>query len=438
MMLFQMLEEKDKSGSLIQVGLVGAGQMGEGLVCQMEGMKGMQGAVVADIIPGRAKAVFYEAGLTDADIIETEDAAVAAQALADGKRVASTDANMVAKVEGLDIVVEATGIPEVGAKVAMDTILERKHMLQMNVETDATVGYYLRKMAKAAGVVYTLTAGDEPGSTMELYDMAHSLGFEVVSAGKGKNNPLDRSANPDSCAARAAEQQMSPKMLASFVDGTKTMVEMTSLGNMIGFEPDILGMHGPKTTPNTIKDTYIPKSNGGVLDNLYTVDYGLGIAPGVFVVFTTDQDKIARDLTYLSMGPGPYWALYRPYHLTSLETPISIARAVLLNMTTAATDITPVCETVTYAKRDLKAGEQIDALGGFTVYGMIDKASAAREGNLLPLGLAPGATLVNDVEMGSPISYDNVELVEDQTIRQLRRLQDSMLKDEYEPVAVSV
>lgn len=437
-MLFQRLEEREKSDNPIKVGLVGAGQMGEGLVCQMEGMNGMKGFVVADIIPGRAKEVFYEAGLSDADIVETDDAAVAAQAVEDGKRVASTDANMVAKVDGLEVVVEATGIPEVGAKVAMDTILERKHMLQMNIETDATVGYYLTKMANAAGVVYTVSAGDEPGSTMELYDMAHSLGFEVVAAGKGKNNPLNRAANPDTVAERAAQQQMSPKMLASFVDGTKTMVEMTSLGNMIGFEPDVRGMHGPKTTPATIKDTYIPKANGGVLDNLYTVEYGLGIAPGVFVVFTTDQDKIARDLTYLSMGPGPYWALYRPYHLTSLETPISIARAVLLNMTTGSTNLAPVCETVTFAKRDLKAGEKIDALGGFTVYGMIDSAAVAREENLLPLGLAPGATLLNDVEMGTPISYDDVEVVEDQTIRQLRRLQDAMLKDEYAEVAVPV
>lgn len=434
-MLFQLLEEREKSDNPILVGLVGAGQMGEGLVCQMEGMKGMKGYVVSDIIPGRAVAVFHEAGLSDDDIVETNDAGVAAQAVADGKRVASTDADMVAKVEGLDVVVEATGIPDVGAKVAMDTILERKHMLQMNIETDATVGYYLSKMAKAAGVVYTVSAGDEPGSTMELYDMAHSLGFEVVAVGKGKNNPLDRTANPDTCAARAAEQQMSPKMLASFVDGTKTMVEMTSLGNMVGFEPDIRGGHGPKTTRDTIKDTYIPQNEGGVLSERYRVEYGLGIAPGVFVVFTTDQDKIARDLRYLSMGPGPYWHLYRPYHLTSLETPISIARAVLLNMTTGATQMPPVCETVAFAKKDLKAGEKIDALGGFTVYGMIEKSSISRELDLLPLGLAPGATLVNDVEMGAPLTYADVELLEDQTIRQLRRLQDTMLKDAYEKTA---
>ena len=319
------------------------------------------------------------------------------------------------------------GFPEVGARVALDAIMERKHVVQMNVETDATVGYILRKMANAAQVVYTLSAGDEPGSTMELVDFAVSLGFTVVAAGKGKNNPLNRASNPDSAADKAARQQMNPKMLASFEDGTKTMVEMTSLGNAIGFEPDVRGMHGPQATPKTIADVYVPKANGGVLDNLNVVDYGLGIAPGVFVVFTTEHPKIVRDLQYLSMGQGPYWALYRPYHLTSLETPISIGRAALYHQTTIATDIAPVCETITVAKKDLKAGEVIDALGGFTVYGLIEKTSVSRQENLLPLGLAPGSTLTRDVKMGEAISYDDVEIKEGQTILNLRRMQDQML-----------
>jgi len=435
-MIYQQLAERKRAGNPIKVGLVGAGQMGEGLVCQMEGTGGMIGAAVADIIPGRATAALHEAGLSGSDIVETNDAATASQAIADGKRVASTDADLIAQIDGLDMVVEATGIPEVGAKVAMDTILGRKHMMQMNVETDATVGYYLRKMAKAAGVVYTLTAGDEPAATMELYDLAISNGFDVVCAGKGKNNPLNRASNPDTAAEKAARNQMSPKMLASFEDGTKTMVEMTSLGNMIGYEPDITGMHGPTSTRDTLQNVYVPQADGGVLSSPYKVEYGLGIAPGVFIVFTSDQEKIRRDLRYLQMGPGPYWALYRPYHLTSLETPMSIAKAVLLGFTSGATDLTPVCETVAYAKRDLKAGETIDGLGGFMVYGMIEKASVARQESLLPLGLAPGAQLVNDIPMGTPIGYADVELNDSLTIVNLRRLQDTMVAGELEQVGV--
>lgn len=426
-MLHKLLEERAAAGQPIRVGLVGAGQMGEGLVCQMEMMHGIKAFAIADVVPGRAAAVFREAKAPGEQVVETNDAGLAAQALAEGRRVASTNANLISQLPNLDIVVEATGIPEVGARVAMDAILAKKHVLQMNVETDATVGYILRRMANTADVIYTLTAGDEPGATMELYDFARSLGFKVICAGKGKNNPLDRTANPDTVADKAAKQMMNPKMLASFVDGTKTMVEMTSLGNAIGFVPDVRGMHGPEVNPKNIAQVFAPKSAGGILDNTGVVEYGLGIAPGVFVVFTTDHPKIIRDLRYLSMGQGPCWALYRPYHLTSLETPISIARAVLKGETTIATDLPPVAETATAAKRDLKAGEKIDALGGFTVYGMIEKASTAHQDNLLPLGLAPGARLVKDVPMGTLLRYDDVQLDESLTIFHLRRLQDKML-----------
>ncbi len=428
MELFNALKAHEQSGKTIRVGLVGAGQMGEGLTCQMELMHGMRTFAIADVLPGRAKQALKTAGLEDSQIVETDDAGVASQAVADGKRVATTRAELLSRIAGLDIVVEATGIPEIGAQVAFDAILNRKHVLQMNVETDATVGYILRKMARAAGVVYTLTAGDEPGTTMELFDFAKSLGFEIVAAGKGKNNPLDRSANPDTVAEKAKAQMMNPKMLASFVDGTKTMVEMTSFANAAGFVPDVQGMHGPEVTPKTLAEVFSTKQDGGILNGTGVVDYGRGVAPGVFVIFTTDQPKIVRDLKYLSMGAGPNWALYRPYHLTSLETPISIARAVLKGETTIATDIPPKAETVAFAKRDLKTGETIDALGGFTVYGMIERSAVAAEHDYLPLGLAPGAVLKRDVKTGEPVTYADVELKTDTTIHYLRNLQEQDLR----------
>ena len=422
-MLLPQLKKLDTQGKTIDVGLVGAGQMGEGLVAQMELMHGMQAGAVVDIRPGRAREVLVGAGVDPALIVETDDADEAAGAIDAGRRVASTNVE-VTWSEPLDITVEATGIPEVGARVAYGAILANRHVLQMNVETDATVGYILRKMANAAGVVYTLTAGDEPGATMELFDFATSLGFDVICAGKGKNNPLDRTATPDSVSERAAAKMMNPKMLSSFVDGTKTMVEMTSLANAIGFVPDIPGMRGPEVTPKTIAEVYSPAENGGVLSSTGVVEYGRGIAPGVFVVFTTEHPKLVRDLQYLSMGEGPYWALYRPYHLTSLETPISIARAVLRRETTVATDSAPTAETVAYAKRDLHEGEVIDELGGFSVYGMIERADTAGAQGMLPLGLAPGAVVVKDLAIGDPLTYGHVQLDESQMILQLRRLQD--------------
>ncbi len=422
-MLFPVLKARHDRGEILKVGLVGAGQMGEGLVAQMEIMLGMRGFVVADVVPGRALDVLRSAGVPDSDIVETDDPDVATSATESGKRVASTNP-ATAWIGPIDVTVEATGIPEVGARVSYEAILARKHVLQMNVETDATVGWVLRRMANAAGVVYTLTAGDEPGSTMELYDFAISLGFDVVCAGKGKNNPLDRTGNPDTVAEKAAAQQMNPKMLASFVDGTKTMVEMTSFANAVGFVPDVPGMHGPEVTPKQLAEVYSPRADGGILSGTKRVEYGRGIAPGVFVVFTTEHPKLVRDLKYLSMGPGPYWALYRPYHLTSLETPISIARAAIYGDTTVATDNAPTAETVTYAKKPLEAGETIDSLGGFAVYGMIESAAEARKQNLLPLGLAPGSVVKRSIEVGQPVTYDDVDVDDSQMIVHLRRLQD--------------
>ena len=412
---------------MIRVAIVGAGQMGEGLAAQTELMDGIRVVALADIRPSIARQAFESAGVDGAQIVETDDLSLAASAIGDGKRVATTNTAIVNHIEQVDIVVEATGIPNVGAEVAHNAILGKRHVLQMNVETDATVGYLLRKLADDAGVIYTLTSGDEPGATMELYDFAKTLGFDVVCAGKGKNNPLDREATPDTVKQKAAAQQMNPKMLASFVDGTKTMVEMTALANAIGFVPDVRGMHGPQVTPDTIDSVFVPRDAGGVIGDVGRVEYGIGIAPGVFVVFTAHNPKITRDLRYLNVGPGPYWALYRPYHLANLETPISIIRAVINRATTIATLTPPTAETVTYAKRALKAGEHIDSLGGYTVYGMIERATVAAEQRLLPIGLAPGAVLKQDVAAHRPITYDDVEIDDSLTIVQLRKKQDAML-----------
>ena len=203
---------------------------------------------------------------------------------------------------------------------------------------------------------------------------------------------------------------MSPKMLASFEDGTKTMVEMTSIANAIGFEPEIRGAHGPTVTVQDLPKVFSPKESGGILSGVKIVDYAVGPAPGVFVIITTDREKIIRDLNYLSLsGHNGYWCLYRPYHLANLETPISIANAVLNGLSTLECLQPPTPETITVAKRDLKKGEKIDALGGFTVYGMIEKFSIAKKDKLLPLGLAVGAVLNKDLSLGSALTYDDVE-----------------------------
>lgn len=416
------------NGHPIRVGLVGAGQMGTGLIGQMELMDGMKAVAVTDVIPGRALAAFLEADVNAELVNEVENADGADGAILKGKRAALSSTEELLKIPSLDIIVESTGIPEVGAQVCSKAIEAGKHVVNMNVEADATIGYYLGQKAKAAGVVYTMAAGDEPGAIKELYDFADALGFEILAVGKGKNNVLNRASNPDSVSEKAKKKQMSPKMLASFEDGTKTMVEMTSIANAIGFAPEVRGAYGPNVTVQDLPKVFSPKEAGGILNGKKIVDYAVGPAPGVFVIITTDRAKIIRDLNYLGLsGHNGYWCLYRPFHLANLETPISIANAVLNGLSTLVCLQPPTAETITVAKKDLKKGDKIDALGGFTVYGMIEKVTVAKEENLLPLGLAVGAILKKDIPLGTAFKYDDVDLDKTQLIFELRQKQDALL-----------
>jgi predicted homoserine dehydrogenase-like protein len=227
---------------------------------------------------------------------------------------------------------------------------------------------------------------------------------------------------------QAKQQDMNPKMLTEFVDGSKTMVEMTAVANATGLVPDISGMHGPRATPDTLAQIFCPKEDGGILSQRGVVDYALGnIAPGVFLIITTQQPKVIKDLKYLRLGPGPYWALYRPYHLANIETPLSVAQAVLLHQTTLAPQGPPVAETTTVAKRDLRPGEVLDGLGATTVHGGIERADVAREGKMLPLGLSERARVRRDIAQGQTLTYDDVELDERSFIVHARRLQDMLI-----------
>jgi predicted homoserine dehydrogenase-like protein len=392
-------------------------------------MDGMRVMATADVLKGRAEAAYAESDISAERVVHMDDDTTkAAELIQQGARIATVSADWLVQIPALDVIVECTGVPEVGAQICMSAIEAGRSVVNMNVETDATVGYWLARRAREKKVIYTLVAGDEPGSIKEIYDFADALGFEIVTIGKGKNNPLDRSANPDTVRARAERQMMSAKMLASFVDGTKTMVEMTSVGNATGYAPEVPGAYGPKCSVADLPKVFVPKSAGGIFNGRGAVDYAVGPAPGVCVIITTDQPKIARDLKYLGLSNhGDYWALYRPYHLANLEAPISIARAVLDQEVTLATYRAPVAETVACAKRDLKPGEKIDALGGYTVYGLIERAEHARAEQMVPIGLVVGATVENPVLAGQPIRSCDVALNERQTIVRLRREQDDLL-----------
>ena len=430
-MFLQDMRKLREQGRKVRIGLVGAGQMGEGLICQCERIGDRRGGLEVSAVFSRrvssCEAAFSSAGLPASQVVLCDNAGAADEALWQGKRVIISSLEQLCAIEQLDLIVEATGIPEIGARTALQAIANRKHIVQMNVEADATVGYILRQKAQAAGVIYTLSSGDEPGAIMELYDFARTLGFEVICVGKGKNNRVHRHATAADPAvqAKARRFRMNPTMLTSFVDGSKTMVEMCSLGNAIGYTPTQRGMEGHEVTPQTIAQVYCPVESGGILRRNRVLDYAYGIAPGVFVVIKVDHPKLLLDFQYLALGDGPYYPLYRPYHLVSLETPISILRCVLHGQASLATECKPLNEALALAKRNLEPGWELGKVGGENYYGSID--ICAHSTGILPLGLAGAARLKKAVAADRPIAYEDVELNADSCIVQLRSEQDALL-----------
>lgn len=425
--LNEKLRELEENNRHIKVALVGAGLMGKGMVSQMTLVKGIMPSLVIDRTVDKAIEAYTLAGVSREDILIAKTLKDINIGMERNKFIVCNDIQLASKANLIDVVVDATGRPDAGARIAMDSIMNNKHIVMLNVEADMVVGPILNKLAKSAGVVYTGTAGDEPGSVKEIYDFAEVSGFEILAIGKGKNNPIDYDVTPDSIRERAMESGLKPSMLAGFIDGTNTMIEMTVMANATGFTPDIRGGHGPKGSADELPGIFSLKEEGGILNRYGIVDYVRGIAPGVFAIVTSKLPQVQSQMKFLSMGSGPNYILYRPYHLTSLETPISIARAAIHKLPTIAPIDKPICETVTIAKKDLKTGERLDGIGGYTVYGTIDTYETAKEENLLPIGLINENTIVKrDIKKGELITNDMVELDKDTMIYKLRQMQDEI------------
>jgi predicted homoserine dehydrogenase-like protein len=430
-MLYKILNElkkKESAGEIINIGLVGCGQMGSGMVNITHQSPGMEITAIADLEVERGINTFIETGYARDQIKVCERVNEAQRALEEGKVVVTSDACLLAKVPAIEAVIEATGSTEVGSKVAFSGILESKHVIMLNVETDVTVGWVLKKMADQAGVVYTTSAGDEPGALMELYRFARLMGFKIVTIGKGKNNPVNHYATPEMLEKEALSKHMNPKMLCAFVDGTKTMVEMAEVSNATGAEPDIPGMHGAKVDVAELSTTYISKRDGGIFEKDYVVDYSTGkVAPGVFVIITTDSEHLRNDLRFYSMGEGPYYTLYRPYHLCSFETPISVARACITGEPTI-NSLEMNSEVVTVAKRDLFIEDKLDGFGGYDFYGKTYSYKESCALNALPVGIAEGAVVKREIKKGEVITYNDVDLEKKSFVVKLRGIQDNLLK----------
>ena len=424
------LAARADTGKPIRIGLVGAGEMGTDIVSRVAHMSGIEIGAISELKPGAAaRSVEIAYGCPGrSQAVSTADEANAAM---EAGRIAVTD-NVDALLEAglIDVVVDATGIPAVGADIGLRAMERGKHLVMMNVEADVTIGAYLRAEAERLGVIYSLGAGDEPSSCMELIEFVSAMGHRIISAGKGKNNPLNIDATPTEYTEEAIRRHMNPRMLVEFVDGSKTMVEMAAIANATGLIPDKPGMHGPACSREDLNKVLVPTSHGGLLSsNEGRVDFtiGKGVAPGVFVVAEMDHPRIRERMEDLKMGKGPYFTFFRPYHLTSLEVPLTCARVVLYGKADMVPMPRPVAEVCAVAKKDLAVGEALDQIGEYCYRAWIMEAGEARAATAIPCGLLTGAKVMAPIRKGDLITTANATVPADSRIAELRARQDKML-----------
>ena len=427
-MLRKDLVQRESEGKRIRCAVSGAGWIGGSFVTQVSRMKGMEVTVLADTDTRLARQVFKSTGVPADAVVETDSIAKAQDALHRGRRVVTSSYTLAAQLRDVDIVVDVTPSPAIGAETAWACIQHRKNVVLVNIEADVTVGRILKKLADKAGVLYTVSNGDEPGCLMELWEYVQTLGFQPIAIGKGKNNALNIAATPDSVAQSARKDNKDPYQIASYVDGTKTMFEMTCVANATGCLPIKRGMVGPEATRQTVNDIFALTEDGGICPFPGVVDFvqGSDMSGGVFITVRVDNARIADDLRYLKAGNGRYTTFFRPYHLWFIEAPISVARAHLYGEPWLVPLDRPVVDVLAIAKKDLSPGETLDAFGGYAFHGSMDRAEAAKKLDALPVGLAPGAKMVKAVKKGVVITWADVQLDESSTVVKLRRQQDAL------------
>lgn len=419
-----------RNNNHIKIGLVGCGEMGTDLLCRIALMDGMQ---IVHIVTRNLEKVFEACTIAFNDqnlAIECQNISSVYKCLDLGKIAASTDLDLLVQNEQIDIVIDATGHPNAGAEIGYKILESGKHLVSMNIEADTTIGAILTHEAKKRGLIYSLGAGDEPSSCMELINFIAAMGHEIVAAGKGKNNPLIPNITPDQIALEASERNLNPRMLVEFIDGSKTMVEMAAISNATGLKMDIDGMHGAEVNLENLHEVFIPKSKGGILNNFGIVDFTIGknVAPGVFVIAYMPQKRIKARMDYLNLGVGPYYTFFRPYHLTSLEVPLTCAKIAIYGQADMQSLDKPTTEVCALAKKDLQIGDKLDFIGLYTyrAYNLDVKKAQAKKA--IPCGLLEGATIIKPVKQGELFTSDNCKINENLFIAQLRKKQDNLLQ----------
>lgn len=428
-MLRERLEAREAAGTPVRVGVIGAGRFGTMVICQLAAIRGMRPSVVADLDGGRAIRALVHAGFPEDAVVRADTVGRVEAAMARGAPSLTEDLQVLLE-SPVDVVVEATGVPEVAVRAATEAFRRGKHVVMVSVEADVLVGSVLRRMADQAGVVYSAAYGDQPALIHELVEWARVLGFQVVAAGKGtKYLPQYRKGTPEDIWDRygmdpALREGLNPQMYNSFTDGTKSAIEMAAVANMTGLRPDVRGMHFPPAGIAELAEVLKPREAGGILRRSGVVEVVSSLdregrpVPndlrwGVYVVITSPKPYLRRCFAEYGMPvdrTGTFAAMYRPYHLVGMELPISIARAALDHRATGAPLQVPIAAVVCAAKRALAPGEALDGEGGWTVYGIIDDADAAWRDRLLPMGLSRGARIIRPVAEDGLVRLDDVAI----------------------------
>lgn len=401
------LKEREKNNNPVKVGLIGAGYMGRGTALTIErSVPGMKVAALYNRTISKAEKAFKQAGVSGfkqvAGVQELE------QIINEGGYAITDDISLICQSENIDVIIEATGQIEFGTEVTLKAIENKKHVVLMNAELDATIGPILKTYADRQGVIITNADGDQPGVIMNLMRFVQTIGYEPVLAGNIKGLQ-DHYRTPETQKEFARKHKQKPRMVTSFADGTKISMEMAVVANATGFKVGQRGMYGPSCKHvNEALDLFSGKYllNGGLVDYILGAEPG----PGVFVIAYNDHPVQKDYMSYFKMGDGPFYLFYVPYHLPHLEVPLTAARALLFGDATIAPRGAPVCEVITLAKKDLEAGERLDGIGGFTTYGTIENTEVARNQNLLPMGLSEECILKKDIKKDQPVTFDNVKI----------------------------
>ena len=441
MNLYRMLAARGAERKPIRVVLIGAGKFGSMLLSQARRTPGMHVAAVVDLAPDRARASLARVGWpADRYVARTID-----DALRHGTTCVMDDARAAIGHGGTDIVIDATGSPAAGIRHALACCAEGKHVVMVNVEADALAGPLLARRARDAGIVYTLAYGDQPALICEMVDWARTAGFEVVAAGKGtKYLPAYHASTPETVwehygfsREKVSKGDFNAQMFNSFLDGTKSAIEMAAVANATGLTPAPGGLAFPPCGVDDLPRVLKPREHAGVLHHRGQVEVVSSLERdgkpvfrdlrwGVYVTFAADSEYVRRcfdEYGLVTDETGEYAAMYKPYHLIGLELGISVASAGLRGEPTGAPDDFRA-DAVAIAKRTLRVGEVLDGEGGYMVYGRLMTADESLRIGGLPIGLAHGVALTREVAAGAPVSWNDVAQREtDDTVRVRRDME---------------